>query len=132
MTDHNHSGHDHSGHDHGSHVPSEPALRVKSLESLLVRKGLVDPGAVDALIDEFQNQIGPRNGARAVAKAWSNAGFRQRLLDNATAALTELGYVGLQGEHVVAVENTSEVHNLVVCTLCSCYPWPVLGIPPTW
>ena len=132
MTDHNHSGHDHSGHDHGSHVPSEPALRVKSLESLLVRKGLVDPGAVDALIDEFQNQIGPRNGARAVAKAWSNASFRQRLLDNATAALTELGYVGLQGEHVVAVENTSEVHNLVVCTLCSCYPWPVLGIPPTW
>jgi len=122
--------HDHN-EDHAL-LPSDPALRVKSLETLLVNKGLVDPAAVDALIDAFQNEIGPRNGAKVVAKAWSDPDFRQRLLADATSAIAELGFTGLQGEHMVAVENTDDVHNMVVCTLCSCYPWPVLGIPPTW
>jgi nitrile hydratase len=123
--------HDHNGADH-SLLPSDPALRVKSLETLLVNKGLVDPAAVDALIDAFQNEIGPRNGAMVVAKAWSDPDYRERLLTDATSAIGELGFAGLQGEHMVAVENTDEVHNMVVCTLCSCYPWPVLGIPPNW
>src|SRR6266545_6665569 len=113
-------------------LPSNPALRVKSLESLLVEKGLVDPKAVDALIDTYEHKIGPRNGARVVARAWVDSDYKQRLLTNANAALAELGYGGLQGEHMVAVENSSKVHNLVVCTLCSCYPWPVLGLPPNW
>jgi len=113
-------------------VPSDPALRVKSLESLLVEKGLVDPKAVDALIDTYEHKIGPRNGARVVARAWVDSAYKQRLLTNADAALAELGYGGLQGEHMVAVENSAKVHNLVVCTLCSCYPWPVLGLPPVW
>jgi nitrile hydratase len=113
-------------------VPSDPALRVKSLESLLVEKGLVDPKAVDALIDTYEHKIGPRNGARVVAQAWVDSAYKQRLLTNADAALAELGYGGLQGEHMVAVENSAKVHNLVVCTLCSCYPWPVLGLPPVW
>jgi len=113
-------------------VPSDPALRVKSLESLLVEKGLVDPKAVDALIDTYEHKIGPRNGARVVARAWADSAYKQRLLANADAALAELGYGGLQGEHMVAVENTPQVHNLIVCTLCSCYPWPVLGLPPVW
>ena len=113
-------------------LPSDPALRVKSLESLLVEKGLVDPKAVDALIDTYEHKIGPRNGARVVARAWVDAGYKERLLTSADTALAELGYGGLQGEHMVAVENTSRVHNLVVCTLCSCYPWPVLGLPPVW
>src|SRR6266545_5758894 len=113
-------------------IPSDPALRVKSLESLLVEKGLVDPKAVDALIDTYEHKIGPRNGARVVARAWVDSAYKQRLLTNADAALAELGYGGLQGEHMVAVENSSRVHNLVVCTLCSCYPWPVLGLPPVW
>jgi nitrile hydratase len=116
----------------GQAVPSDPALRVKSLESLLVEKGLVDPKAVDALIDTYEHKIGPRNGARVVARAWINPSYRQRLLTNADEALKELGYGGLQGEHMVVVENTSKVHNLIVCTLCSCYPWPVLGLPPVW
>jgi len=116
----------------GQAVPSDPALRVKSLESLLVEKGLVDPKAVDALIDTYEHQIGPRNGARVVARAWVDRSYKERLLTNADAALKELGYGGLQGEHMVAVENTARVHNLVVCTLCSCYPWPVLGLPPVW
>ena len=116
----------------GQTLPSDPALRVKSLESLLVEKGLVDPKAVDALIDTYEHKIGPRNGARVVARAWVDAAYKQRLLANADAALAELGYGGLQGEHMVAVENTPAVHNIVVCTLCSCYPWPVLGLPPVW
>jgi nitrile hydratase subunit alpha len=122
--------HDHD-HDHPA-VPSDPALRVKALESLLVAKGLVDRAAVDALIDAYEHKIGPRNGARVVARAWSDPDYKRRLLTDADAALAELGYGGLQGEHMVAVENTAAVHNLVVCTLCSCYPWPVLGLPPVW
>jgi nitrile hydratase len=113
-------------------VPSDPTLRVKSLESLLVEKGLVDPKALDALIDIYEHKIGPRNGARVVARAWVDAAYKQRLLTDATAAIAELGYEGMQGEHMVAVENSSTVHNLVVCTLCSCYPWPILGLPPVW
>src|SRR3979490_2757410 len=122
--------HDH-GHSHQA-VPSDPALRVKSLESLLVEKGLVDRKALDSLIDTYEHKVGPRNGARVVARAWVDSAYKQRLLANADAALAELGYGGLQGEHMVAVENSSKVHNLVVCTLCSCYPWPVLGLPPVW
>jgi len=122
--------HDH-GHDHQV-VPSDPALRVKALESLLVEKGLVDRAALDALIDTYEHKVGPRNGARVVAHAWADPSYRQRLLTNSDAAIAELGYGGLQGEHMVVVENTPRVHNLVVCTLCSCYPWPVLGLPPVW
>ena len=131
--DHDHDrDHDHH-HDHGQQaVPSDPALRVKALESLLVAKGLVDRAAVDALIDTYEHKVGPRNGARVVARAWSDPAYKQRLLSNPDAALAELGFGGLQGEHMVVVENTAEVHNLIVCTLCSCYPWPVLGLPPVW
>jgi nitrile hydratase len=128
---HDHHGHDH-GHDHGQEPPSDIALRVKALESLMVEKGLVDPAALDAIIDYYEHKVGPRNGARVVAKAWSDPAYRQRLLTDATAAIAELGYAGGQGEHMLAVENTPTVHNLVVCTLCSCYPWPVLGLPPVW
>src|ERR1700730_15671069 len=116
-------------HDHQA-VPSDPALRVKALESLLVAKGLVDRAALDALIDTYEHHVGPRNGARVVARAWSDPAYKQRLLNEPDAAIAELGYGGLQGEHMVVVENSAEVHNLVVCTLCSCYPWPVLGLPP--
>jgi nitrile hydratase len=119
------------GHNHQV-VPSDPALRVKSLESLLVDKGLVDRAALDALVDTYEHKIGPRNGARVVAKAWTDPAYKERLLTNATSAIAELGYTGDQGEDMVVVENTSQVHNLVVCTLCSCYPWPVLGLPPVW
>src|SRR5271166_114895 len=122
--------HDH-GHDHQV-VPSDPALRVKALESLLVEKGLVDPAALDALIDTYEHKVGPRNGARVIARAWVDPAYKQRLLTDATAAIAELGYGGLQGEHMIVVENTPKLHNLVVCTLCSCYPWPVLGLPPVW
>jgi nitrile hydratase len=118
-------------HDHQA-VPSDPTLRVKALESLLVAKGLVDPAAVDALIDTYEHRVGPRNGARVVARAWCDPAYRQRLLNDPDAAIAELGYGGMQGEHMVVVENSAEVHNLVVCTLCSCYPWPVLGLPPGW
>ncbi len=114
------------------HLPSEPELRVKALETLLTRKGLIDPLAVDEIIEFYEHKIGPRHGARVVAKAWSNPQYCARLLENATQTVAELGYTGRQGEHVVAVENTPEVHNLVVCTLCSCFPWPLLGIPPAW
>jgi nitrile hydratase subunit alpha len=121
------------GHDHDHQaVPSDFALRVKSLESLLVEKGLVDQRALDVLVDSYQHKIGPRNGARVVARAWSDSAYKQRLLADADAAIGELGYGGMQGEHMVVVENTPRVHNLVVCTLCSCYPWPVLGLPPVW
>lgn len=123
-----------SDHEHQEHqaVPSDFALRVRTLESLLVEKGLVDPAALDALIDSYEHKIGPRNGARVVARAWVDPAYKQRLLTNADAAIAELGYGGMQGEHMVVVENTRTVHNLVVCTLCSCYPWPVLGLPPVW
>jgi len=126
--------HDHHDHDHTDHsdLPAEPALRVKALESLLVEKGLVDPAALDAIIETYERKIGPRNGARIVARAWTDPAFKQRLLDDATSAIAEMGFVGRQGEHMVAVENTAKVHNMVVCTLCSCYPWPVLGLPPVW
>jgi nitrile hydratase len=108
------------------------ALRVKALESLLVDKGLVDPAALDAIIETYEHKIGPRNGARVVARAWTDPSYRERLLTDATAAIAELGYGGRQGEHMVAVENTPARHNLIVCTLCSCYPWSVLGLPPVW
>jgi nitrile hydratase len=118
-------------HDHQA-VPSDPTLRVKALESLLVEKGLVDPAALDALIDTYEHKVGPRNGARVVARAWIDPAYKQRLLSDATAAIEELGYGGAQGEHMLALENTPQVHNVVVCTLCSCYPWSVLGLPPAW
>lgn len=125
--------HDHHDHDDPhALLPPDPALRVKALETLLTRKGLIDPAALDEIIDTYENRIGPRNGARVVAKAWTDADFRAALLDDATAVVRELGYYGRQGEHMVAVENTDDVHNMVVCTLCSCYPWPLLGIPPGW
>jgi nitrile hydratase len=120
-----------SQHDHST-PPSDTALRVKALESLLVEKGLVDPAALDVLIDTYENKVGPRNGAAVVARAWSDPDYKARLMADATAAIAELGYTGRQGEHMVAVENTAQVHNMVVCTLCSCYPWPVLGLPPVW
>ena len=126
-----HAGeHDHD-HDHQV-VPSDLTLRVKALESLLVEKGLVDRATLDALIDTYEHKVGPRNGARVVARAWVAPAYRQRLLADGTAAIAELGYSGSQGEHMVVVENTRKLHNLVVCTLCSCYPWPVLGLPPVW
>jgi nitrile hydratase len=118
-------------HDH-QELPSDPALRVMALESLLVEKGLVDPAALDGLIDTFEHKIGPRNGARVVARAWLDPEFKKRLLADAGAAISELGYASQGREHLVVLENTPERHNLVVCTLCSCYPWPVLGLPPVW
>ena len=131
MTPHDHP--DHEDHDHRhSDVPSDLALRVKALESLLVEKGLVDPAALDAIVETYEHKIGPRNGARVIAKAWSDRDYKARLLKDASAAIAELGFTGRQGEHMVVVENTPAVHNLVVCTLCSCYPWPVLGLPPVW
>lgn len=113
-------------------VPSDLALRVKSLESLLVDKGLVNRAALDAVIDTMEHKVGPQNGARVVARAWIDPAYKKRLLDNAPAAIAELGYISGQGEHMLVVENTPTVHNLIVCTLCSCYPWPVLGLPPVW
>jgi len=120
-----------AAHDHQV-LPSDMTLRVRSLESLLVEKGLVDPAALDALVDTFENKVGPRNGARVVAKAWSDPAYKRRLLADADGAIAELGYTGQQGEHMVVVENTTMVHHMVVCTLCSCYPWPTLGLPPVW
>ena len=108
------------------------ALRVKALESLLVEKGLVDPAALDAIVEHYEHKVGPRNGARVVARAWTDPDYKARLIADATAAIAELDYAGRQGEHMVVVENTGDTHNLVVCTLCSCYPWPVLGLPPAW
>ena len=118
-------------HEHQA-VPSDPALRVKALESLLVEKGLVDRAALDALVDTYQHKIGPRNGARVVARAWVDPAYKVRLLADANDAMAEFGYVSRQGDRMVVVENTPTVHNLIVCTLCSCYPWPVLGLPPVW
>src|SRR5471030_1861701 len=122
--------HDHHDDDHGQEPPSDLALRVKALETLLVDKGLVDPAALDAIVEYYEHKVGPRNGARVVARAWADPAYKARLLTDATAAIAELGYSGRHGEHMVAVENTQTVHNMVVCTLCSCYPWPVLGLPP--
>src|SRR5579864_378345 len=120
-------------HDHAHQaVPSDMALRVKSLESLLVEKGLVDRAALDALVDGYEHTIGPRNGARVIARAWIDPDYKKRLLADATAAIAEFGFFNQQGERIVAVENTPKLHNLIVCTLCSCYPWPVLGLPPVW
>jgi nitrile hydratase len=119
-------------HEHeGSHL-DDVELRVRALETLLTEKGYVDPAALDVLVETYETRVGPRNGARVVAKAWADASYRSALLDDATAAIAALGFTGRQGEHIVAVENTPDVHNMVVCTLCSCYPWSILGLPPVW
>lgn len=127
--------HDHS-HDHRHEGPGEAlspiALRVRALETILTEKGYIDPAAIDAIVETYESRVGPRNGARVVAKAWTDAAYLQRLRSDATAAIAELGFTGRQGEHMKIVENTPSRHNLVVCTLCSCYPWPVLGLPPVW
>ena len=124
---------DNHSHDHAhSHLPSDPELRVKAVETLLLNKGLIDSKTLDELIDTYENRIGPKNGAKVVAKAWVDPEYKKRLLNDATSAIRELSYQGRQGENMVVVENTPETHNVIVCTLCSCYPWPVLGIPPTW
>ena len=120
-----------AGHDH-TEPPSDIALRVKALESLLLDKGLVEADTLDAIVQLYEHTIGPKNGAKVVARAWTDPEYKARLLSNATPAIAELGYSGVQGEDMVVVENTPEVHNLLVCTLCSCYPWPVLGLPPVW
>lgn len=127
MSDHHHHDHD---HDHSE--LSDVELRVRALESLLVEKGYVDPAALDELIDTYETKVGPRNGTQVIAKAWADPAFKKWLLEDATSAIASLGFTGRQGEHMVLVENTPTVHNMVVCTLCSCYPWPVLGLPPTW
>jgi nitrile hydratase subunit alpha len=129
--DHDHPHHHDHDHDDHSHL-SEIELRVRALESVLVEKGYVDPAAIDVLVETYETKVGPRNGARVVAKAWSDPAFRDWLKTDATAAIASLGFIGRQGEHMVAVENTPDEHNMVVCTLCSCYPWPVLGLPPVW
>jgi nitrile hydratase subunit alpha len=121
--------HDHDGD--GSHL-SEAELRVRALESVLVQKGYIDPAAIDLLIESYEKKIGPRNGARVVARAWADQDFKQRLLAEPSQTLASLGYAGMQSEHTSVVENTPRLHNMVVCTLCSCYPWPVLGLPPVW
>lgn len=128
--DHDHH-HDHD-HDHEGSELSPIALRVKALESILVEKGYIDPAAVDEIIETYEHKIGPRNGARVVARAWVDPAFADWLKRDATAAIASLGYTGRQGEHMVALFNTPQLHNMVVCTLCSCYPWPVLGLPPVW
>ena len=131
MSEPNHHDHAH-GQEHQYSSLSSLELRVRALETVLTQKGYIDPAALDVLIDTYQTKIGPRNGAQVVARAWCDAEFRRRLLEDATAAIASLGFSGRQGEHLVAVENTPEQHNMVVCTLCSCYPWPILGLPPTW
>ncbi len=129
--DHDHHHDHHHDHDHGSELgPMD--LRVRALESILVEKGYVDPAAIDAIVETYETRVGPRNGARVVAKAWADPAYRDWLKRDATAAIASLDFVGRQGEHMVAVENTPDEHNMVVCTLCSCYPWPVLGLPPVW
>jgi nitrile hydratase len=136
--DHDEFDDDYDDHGHGHHHPhgnrplTDPELRVKALEQVLIEKGLIDPVTVDALIDTYETKVGPHNGARVVAKAWTDRAYRQRLLADGTAAIAELGYSGIQGEDMVVVENTATVHNVLVCTLCSCYPWPTLGLPPAW
>ena len=132
MPDHHHDHEHNHGSDHEHSELSEMELRVRALQSVLTQKGYIDPAALDVLIDTYQTQVGPRNGARVVARSWVDPEFRDWLLRDASQAIASLGYSGRQGEHLVAVENTAERHNLVVCTLCSCYPWPVLGLPPVW
>ena len=117
---------------HAGATESDQAIRVRALESILTEKGLIDPKALDALVDAYETKIGPRNGAKVVARAWTDPAYKQRLLTDATSAIKEFGFSGLQGEDMVVVENTPDVHNVVVCTLCSCYPWPTLGLPPVW
>ncbi len=120
-------------HDHAHNAPpSDTAMRVKALETLLTEKGLLDPAAIDALVETYETKIGPRNGAKVVARAWTDPDYKARLLENGSAAIAELGFSGVQGEDMVVVENTDDVHNMVTCTLCSCYPWPTLGLPPIW
>ena len=131
MSTHEHPDHHHD-HDHDHSELDATELRVRALQTLLAEKGYIDPAALDVIVDTYQTRIGPRNGARVVAKAWADPAFRDWLLRDATAAVASLGYTGRQGEHLVAVANTDTVHNMVVCTLCSCYPWPVLGLPPVW
>jgi nitrile hydratase subunit alpha len=131
MSDHHHD-HDHDPENAHDRPLSGPALRVKALESLLVEKGLIDPKTLDEIVDTYEHRVGPRNGARVVARAWVDAAFRERLLADATAAVAEFGFIEPHAEDMVAVENTPAVRNLVVCSLCSCYPWPVLGLPPAW
>lgn len=116
----------------GTMPPSDYMLRIKAIETLLSEKGLIDSSAVDAMIDLYENKLGPRNGAQVVAKAWVDPAFKARLLENGSKAIAELGYSGVQGEEIVVVENNNKIHNVIVCTLCSCYPWPVLGLPPNW
>ena len=132
MGDHDH---DH-GHDHGDGHHERPAsaseLRARALEALLVQRGLVSADAIDAVVAYYENDVGPQNGARVIARAWADPEYRARLLGDGSSAIAELGYGGVEGEHMVVVENTPDVHNVIVCTLCSCYPWPVLGLPPTW
>ena len=135
MTDHDHHHdhhHHHHDHDHDHSELSPMDARVRALETILTEKGYVDPAALDLLIETYETKVGPHNGAQVVAKSWSDPAYRQRLLEDATKAVAELGYAGRQGEHLVAIENTPDTHNMVVCTLCSCYPWPVLGLPPVW
>jgi nitrile hydratase len=130
---HDHPSHDQSPHDDAyALLPPEPQLRLKALETILIEKGLIDPAAIDEIVDLYAHEIGPHRGAGLVAKAWSDAGFKERLLNDTAALLDEMGLAGRQGERVEVLENTSAVHNMVVCTLCSCYPWPLLGIPPSW
>ena len=129
--DHDHE-HGHSHDDDFTVPPEDVELRVKALESLLVEKGLADSAAIDAIVDDYETKVGPRNGAAVVVKAWTDAEYRQWLLDDATRAIASLGYIGHQGEQMRVLENTQNIHNLVVCTLCSCYPWAVLGLPPVW
>ena len=131
---HDHDDHDHHhhhDHNHGSEL-SETQIRVRALESILTEKGYVDPAALDLLIETYEKKVGPHNGARVIAKAWTDPAFRERLLMDATPAIASVGYAGRQGEHIVALENTPKTHHMVVCTLCSCYPWPTLGLPPVW
>ena len=132
MHDHDHD-HDH-GHDHGHHErpASQSELRARALEALLVERGLVSTDAIDAVVEYYENDVGPQNGARVIARAWVDPDYRARLLGDGSSAIAELGYGGVEGENMVVVENTPDVHNVIVCTLCSCYPWPVLGLPPTW
>jgi nitrile hydratase subunit alpha len=124
--------HDHEHEHHLTNIPSDPALRVKALESLLIEKGLVDPSAIEAWLDIYEHKVGPHIGAKVVARAWVDPGFKRRLLADATAVVRDMDLLGRQGQDIVVVENTPDVHNLVVCTLCSCYPWSLLGLPPRW
>jgi nitrile hydratase len=124
--------HDHHDHDHHDNELAPMAARVRALETILTQKGLIDPTAVDAIVETYETRVGPRNGAKVVARAWSDPAYADRLKEDATAAIASLGFSGRQGEHMQAVFNSADTHNLVVCTLCSCYPWSVLGLPPVW